>query len=447
MSRHARTLEKDYSIPSVGLAGSNIVGYATGYDFIYNNGMPVRYVALPFPVAGQPKSVHHQYIFEGKDQVSGKPTMQAIIDALTRPLTDKEKIKGAPPEAAPEPRLLPPDTEENLQRLFKDKDWTDYYPVVLPTEERVTRMLRGTSHKPDQVIKTITWPGGARPLTVEKAAVCAVMADARPEYFPVILALATQVPFGNSTTSMANMIVVNGPIRKAIGMNSGGHALGPYNEANSVIGRTLTLMSKTAGGLHNRVTAWSSLGSTIQYNNLCIAENEEELPAGWDPLHVSNGYKPADNVVTVGIGWSYISSVGSVQQNYPPQMLMRDYMRSLSANGSGATILMDPTVAALLKNAHGFQSKAALSEWLSQNIEKTAASFWGNAVVASMAEPLALQGLEPQATWKKLPGDAIIKPFSNPKAINIVVVGGKTQSTWFATDFRVGRGISIDDWK
>ena len=206
-------------------------------------------------------------------------------------------------------------------------------------------------------------------------------------------------------------------------------------------------MSKTAGGLHNRVTAWSSLGSTIQYNNLCIAENEEELPAGWDPLHVVNGYKPGDNVVTVGIGWSYISSTGSVQQSYPPQMLMRDYMRSLSANGSGATILMDPTVAALLKDAHGFKTKAALGEWLSQNIEKTAASFWGNAVVASMAEPLAIQGLEPYASWKKLPADAVIKPFINSKGINVVVVGGKTQSTWFATDFRVGRGVLIDEWK
>jgi hypothetical protein len=104
-----------------GVAGANIVGYATGYDFLYSNGMPIRYIALPFPVAGQPKPVHHKYIFEGKDQVSGKPVMQAIIDALTNPPTEKEKIRGMPPEAAQEPRLLPPDTEDNLQRLFKDK--------------------------------------------------------------------------------------------------------------------------------------------------------------------------------------------------------------------------------------------------------------------------------------------------------------------------------------
>jgi hypothetical protein len=284
-------------------------------------------------------------------------------------------------------------------------------------------------------------------LTVEKAAICAVMAGAKPEYFPLILALATYVPYGNSTTSMANMIVVNGPIRRQLNMNSGGHALGPYNEANAVIGRTFTLMSKTAGGLHNRVTTWSSLGSNLQYNNLCFAENEEDLPEGWNPLHVQMGFKPTDNVVTVGTGWSYISSVGSVQHLYPPQMLMRDYMKSLSAQGSGATILMDPTVAGLLKDVHGFKTKSMLAQWLSQNVEKTAASYWGNAVVASMSAALASQGLEPYATWKQLPPDALIKPFNNPQGIQVVVVGGKTQSTWFATDFRLGRGALIDTWK
>ena len=445
MSRHARTLEQ-YGIPTVAIAGANIVGYATGYDFLYTNGCPIRYAALPFPVAGQPQSVLSQYI-DGKDPVSGKPVMVAVVDALTKPLTDGEKIKGSPPEAIPEPRLLAPDTEENLQRLFKDKGWTDYYPVVLPTEEKVAGMLEGTSHNPGEVVKTVNWPGGARPLTVEKAAVCAVMAGARPEYFPVILALATTVPFGNSTTSMANMILVNGPVRLQLNMNSGGNALGPYNEANAVIGRTLTLMSKTAGGLRNRETTWSSLGSNFQYNNLCFAENEEELPEGWDPLHVQMGFKPTDNVVTVGTGWSAISSVGSVQHEYPAQMLMRDYMKSLSALGSSATLVMDPTVAGLLKNAHGFQTKESLAQWLSQNVEKTVSSYWGNAVVASISEALALQGLEPYKTWKQLPADAVIKPFNNPRGIQVVVVGGKSQSTWFATDFRMGRGVLIDDWK
>jgi hypothetical protein len=447
VSRHARTLEKDYSIPTVAAASANIVSFAVGHDRSYTNGMPIRYVAFPFPVAGQPKAVHRQYVFDGADHISGKPLMQAVVEALTLPLTDEEKYAGMPPEVAPEPRLLPPDSADNLQRYFKDRDWTDYYPVILPTEEKVAAMLRGTSRQPDEVIKTIGWPGGDRPLTVEKAAICAVMAGARPEHFPLILAVATQAPFGNSTTSMSNMIVVNGPIRDELGMNSGGNALGPHNEANAVIGRAFTLMSKTVGGLHNRKTTWSSLGSNFQYNNLCFAENEEELPEGWDPLHVQMGYQPGDSIVSVGTGWSFISSVGSVQHMYPAQLLMRDYMKSLSGLGSAAAILMDPTVAGLLRESHGFTTKDRLSEWLARNIEKTAASFWGNAVAASISEPLALQGLEPYAAWRKLPGDTLIKPFSNPQGIRVIVVGGKSQSTWFATDFRFGRGIRVDAWR
>ena len=99
MSRHSKTLESQYKIPTVAGAASNIVKYAMGYDFKYMNGMPIRYVGFPFPVAGQPQSVHHQYIFEGKDQVSGKPMMQAIIDGFTKPLTETEKYQGPAPEA------------------------------------------------------------------------------------------------------------------------------------------------------------------------------------------------------------------------------------------------------------------------------------------------------------------------------------------------------------
>ena len=371
--------------------------------------------------------------------------MPTIVEALTKPLTDKEKISGDPPEAKQEPRLLPPDTENNLQRLFKEKDWTDYLPVTLPTETRVAAMLKGTSHKPDEIVMTINWPGGSRPMTVEKVAVCAVMAGASPEYFPLILALSTAVPFGNSTTSMANMIVVNGPIRNELKMNYGGNAMGPHNEVNATVGRTFTLLSKTAGGLHAGKTTWSSLGSNLQYNNLCIAENEEALPEGWLPLHVQMGNKPTDSVVTVGTGWSYISSVGEVQISYPAQMLIRDYMRALSGQG-GATIVMDPTVAALLRDTQGFKTKSELSQWLADNVEKTVASFFGNGVIATFSASLAFQGLEPYSTWMKLPPETLVKPF-NARQIQVLVVGGEIQTTWFVTDFRLGRGVLIDSWK
>ena len=210
-------------------------------------------------------------------------------------------------------------------------------------------------------------------------------------------------------------------------------------------------MSKTAGNLHAGKTTFSYLGSNIQYNNLCIAENEEALPAGWDPVHVQRGFKPTDSVVTVGTGWSYISSVGEVQRGYPPQYLIRDYMRSLS--GMGATIIMDPAVAALLKDAQGFNTKADLGKWLADNVEKTVASYWGNGVVSTMNTSMAIQGLDNPSlsalskSYKQVKEapDTMTKPFQ-AGGINIVVAGAG-QTTWFVTDFRVGRGTSVDAWK
>jgi hypothetical protein len=445
VSRESGEIEQKYRIPTVSLAGSNVVWFGIGANMTYNTGQPLRYVGVPFPFSGQPRSVLKGYI-EGKDTVSGRPMMQAIVDGLTKPLTPEEKMSGTPAEAVVEPRLLAADTEDNLQRLFKEKCWTDYNPVIIPTEERVAAMLKGTSHKPDEIVKSAAGTFGTRrPFTVEKVAVLAVMAGAKPEYFPVILALSSMVPYQDSTTSIAQMVVVNGPIRKEIDMNSGLGALGPDNEANSVIGRSKTLIHKVIQGYDEGITGFASLSNPLRYDNLCFAEAEEALPRGWDPLHVQMGHKPTDSVVTMFTGWNFINSTGWVEQHYAPQMLMRDYMASLS--GMSATLIMDPSVAELLSSVQGFTTKAALGEWLSQNVEKSVQSYWGNSIVSSMIGPLGAQGLEPYASWRKLPNDAMIKPFTNPRGIHTVVAGGKTASVWFATDFMPEKSVSIDAWR
>jgi hypothetical protein len=445
VSRETGEIEQKYHIPTVAAAGSNVISFGIGANMTYNTGMPIRYIGVPFPFSGQPRSVLKRYI-EGKDTVSGKPMMQAIIDGLTKPLTDQEKLSGPAPDAPPpEPRLLPPDTQDNLQRLFRNRGWTDYNPVILPTPERVAAMLKGTSHPPDEIVKSAAGTFGTRrPFTVEKVATLAVMAGAKPEYLPVILALSSRVPYQDSTTSIANMVVVNGPIRKKIGMNCGMGALGPDNQANSVIGRSMTLIHKVIQGYQEGVTGFASLSNPLRYDNLCMAENEEDLPEGWLPLHVQMGYKPTDSVVTIFTGWNFINSTGWVEQHYAPQLLMRDYMSSLT--GMSATLIMDPSVAELLSGVQGFKTKAMLGEWLSQNVEKTAESYWGNAIVSSMLAPLARQGLNPYADWLNLPGKTLIKPFANPRNIHAVVVGGNTASVWFATDFMPDRGTSIDAW-
>jgi hypothetical protein len=413
-----------------------------------NLGMPgLRIQYFRGPVWGKTNEQIRKQVIEGNNPITGKPVMQELVEKLTKPLTAEEKKTGEVRQDTGPPTYT--GTPDELQKLFLENRYTDFLPVVLPTEDKVNEMLKATSHEPDEVLGKMnpgSEAGDTWSYTVRVAAINAVMAGAKPEYFPTILAAAAQAPsFGNSTSSMANMIVVNGPIRKQLGMNAGTDAMGPFSEANSVIGRAFTLAGKLLGNLRIGAGAYSTLGSSLQYNNVCFAENEEELPQGWEPLSVEQGFRRTDNVINIGIGWSYISSVGEAQRSHPPQMLIGDYMRSLA--GSGATIVVDPTVARLLKDVYGFKTKAELSQWLSNYVEVTAATFWGNGVNASATSPLAFQGLEPYATWLKLPPDTRIKPFTNPKAIQVVVAGGGIQTTWFVTDFRFSRGILIDEWK
>src|SRR6266542_5914465 len=203
------------------------------------NGAPrMRQVYVPHPVIGKTAEELRAYV-DGNDPKSGRPVMQEVVEGLTGALAD-EDLKGLTFERTT-PRLADPASEEDLHQLFLESGWTDQLPIVLPTEERVAEMLRHTSHQPDEAFGHMRatqfreyWE-----YTVEKVAVNAVMAGARPENFPVILAIAAAgvSARGSSTSSMASMAVVNGPIRNEIGMNAGTGALGPYNHANATIGR------------------------------------------------------------------------------------------------------------------------------------------------------------------------------------------------------------------
>ena len=390
----------------------------------------------PIPFTGLSEERLKNYLKAGKDNVTGKPIMNAIIDALTIPLTKAETN----PETPPESRLLKPDTEENLRRLFKDKGWTDFNPIILPTEEKVADMLEGTSHDPDELVKKEAGTfGTSRPFTVEKVAIIAVMAGAKPEYLPVILALSSQVPYVDSTTSSSRMVLINGPIREEIGVNSGIGALGPNAEANSIIGRSMVLIHKIIQGYKEGESGFSSLSNPLLYNNITIGENEENLPEGWKPFHVQMGFKPEESTLTVFFGWNFVNCSGSVVEHYAPQLLMRDFTTVLAATGA-ATLIMDPSVADLLKNTQGFKTKEAFAEWLSKNAEIPAGMYWANSIVSGMKGPGDINS-------KKASNETMIKHLGNPKMINTVVVGGETASVWFIADFMPGRPVSIDVWR
>jgi hypothetical protein len=406
-----------------------------------------RFTFVPHPITGTPAETCRKYL-EGNDPVTGKPVLEEIIGALTNPLSAEDTKKGF--IERPTPRLVPPDTENNLHRLFLENKWTDGLPIVLPTEARVVEMLKGTSHKPDELVGKMqpSFPHEAWSYTVERVAVNAVMAGAKPEHFPVILALASTgvAALSTSTTSFATMVVVNGPIRNEIKMNTGIGALGPFNYANSVIGRTWTLMSiNLDAGAKIGETYMGSQGNNLNYNNLCVPENEEELPEGWKPFHAQKGYKPTDSVVSTFSGWGMTHPDQSFGKPFFEQI---PFWLKFISPFSPAMLLLDPTIIKQLKEREGFDSKEKLIDWIYNNTKVTVGDWLDNYyAVQNFTLPAARRGVEPFASWMNLPRDSKIPQIASPSKISILSVGGGTNFFWQAGDFGYISSASVDKWR
>jgi hypothetical protein len=413
------------------------------------HGLPLRFSFTPHPVVGMPGPVLRQYI-EGKDPATDRPVIEEVIDALTKPVNGEENASDFVEVSHTGSRqvLLEPDTEDNLQRLFFERGWTDGLPIVLPTEERVARMLTGTSHARDEVVGEVFLFDTKEHVkfTVEMVAIIAVMAGARPEHLPVILATAstTHPSIQPSTTPFCCMLLVNGPIRKEIGMNSGIGAFSPRNLANSVIGRAWTLLTINWGYTRLKKTFWSSQGNNFAYNNMCCAENEER--SVWEPFHVQKGFRPDESVVSVFRGWSLLNNGGgAARRSHGEEMILQ--MKALPALFSAATLILDPLVARSLKENEGFLTKLDYSRWLSDNVKIPVGQFWKTDLIDMLMAPLAQQGVEPYATWKRLPDDALIAPYNKPEQINIIVIGGETSPLWKTADFAHTVSAPIDKWR
>ncbi len=192
--------------------------------------------------------------------------------------------------------------DEDAVEACYSRGWTDGLPVVPPTPERVLRMLGGTRRDKDEVVAIV--PPDLVECTVEKVAINAVMAGCLPEYLPVVLAAVAAACTDTfnihgllaTTMSVGPMIVVNGPIRRRIGMNSGINAMGQGNRANASIGRALQLVVRNVGGGRPGGVDRATLGQPGKYT-FCFAENEEDSP--WEPLSVERGIAPGVSAVTL----------------------------------------------------------------------------------------------------------------------------------------------------
>lgn len=443
VSTHAITLETRYGVPAVALHTDKFIKVAQSVTRMAG----LRQAALVFvpqPVMGKSEADLRAYV-EGNDPHSGRPVMQEIVEALTQALPASSETEGGHERSTP--RFVEPDSEENLRALFERNHWTDYLPIVLPTEERVEEMLAGTKRSADEVVGLMqpTANRGAWEYTVEKVAVNAVMAGARPEYLPVILALAsTGVSARGSTSSSASaMSVMNGPIRHEIGMNCGIGAMGPYNHANATIGRAYGLLSQNLqGGSVPGETFMGSIGNNYTYNNITFAENEERSP--WEPLHVQKGFAPDSSTVTVFHGCRSTTFGLGLREKY-----WREHVKDMLLGTDAITapvLLLDPIAARQFIDRGGFDTKVKLIRWLHETAEMPAGRYWDLQLVQNYVYTRATFGESPKARYLESATDAPVRMFEE-NDIHVVVVGGEANGYWQMMGARHMATVSIDDWR
>ncbi len=234
--------------------------------------------------------------------------------------------------------------EDDIEAMF-DRGFSDGMPVVPPTEARVLRMLEGTSRSPGEPVAVV--PPDLVDCTVEKVAINAVMAGCKPEYLPVVLSaveaactdefnmhglLATTMPVGP-------VLIVNGPIRHEINMNSGLNLLGQGNRANSTIGRALQLVIRNVGGGKPGGVDRATQGSPSKIG-LCFAEDEEG--SAFDTFAESRGFSRDVSVVTLFPGEG--PRLMFDQKSRSPESLTKHFAEMLRANVSPRMVMQMETV-------------------------------------------------------------------------------------------------------
>ena len=279
--------------------------------------------------------------------------------------------------------------------LCYEKGWTDGLPVVPPEQSLVEAMLAMEGRPPETVLAK--HPATGNECSVLAAAVNAVMAGCRPEYFPVVVAAleAANEPAYNfhastaSTGGAAPLLIVSGPAVAELGMNAAAGVFGPGNRANATIGRTLRLIILNVFQMVPGISDQSTQGHPGKYS-FCIAERAERCP--WPPLHVEQGYGADVSSVTVfaGAGFCNVENHGG---NTPQAILdcVADSMASLGAISIGqSAVVLSPEHADIVASTGWTRAQAA--DYLFQRARRTVAAM--RAVAKFVPREHRLQGRE-----------------------------------------------------
>jgi hypothetical protein len=370
-----------------------------------------------------------------------------VVDALTRPLTAEEakpKQKGKDAIASSF-RVTGSSYEAALDavtQLYMEKQMSDGLPVVPPTRQAVDWMLSGTSRRRDEVIGTL--PPRKGTVTIGKIAINAVMAGARPEYLPAIIAAVEGLAdphfdgtwWRMSTSSSFPAIVVSGPLGQELKMNSGMGLIGYGFRANATIGRAVQLATLNIGQTWPDVNDMAGTGRMNSYTFWTFAEDPE---SPWESYSVEKGNKPEDSVVMTAVAPAGTMSLigGGAVAPWTEQGILDGIIRQISSvRGttpvwSGTwTVVMHPECARRLKDKS--MSKRDVQKYLWEEsrvpVEKIDPRIT-KAINEALDAGEFLPEVVPMFREALKPGGKV-PVVQTPQHIDIIVAGGTAGYTW-----------------
>ena len=338
-------------IPSVLIAAPGFMDQAR-YTAL-NNGVPVMRVAL-YPGAFATQTA------EELVRNTREILWPQIVDALTEPISDKERSDGASGSKGDIRDDAFYGTIDEINEYFTDMELSDGLPIVPPTYEKVESFLKYTDMSWDETVAVL--PVAHRNTTVWHVAVNAVMAGCRPEYMPILIALTKGLgdPEFRRTLASTHAWIpycwLNGPVARQLGIDSG---QGQINEAANVsIGRFMNLALMNLCGYYVKQDRMGSFGYPMSW---CMAEDEEAcLRVGWKPYHVREGFGLNESTITLSstLLWGNNMAPSTTDPQKIMELMAWDISeRSQFALGSGRqftfrTVLMTEPVAAILSEKY-----------------------------------------------------------------------------------------------
>ena len=226
--------------------------------------------------------------------------LDVTVDEVIRNLTEQPPAAQALQEPAPG-EVLFEGTFEEVNRLFLENGWTDGLPIVPPTMDKIEEFLAFTDRQPQEVLGKIL-PDN-REATIWNVAVNGVMAGCRPEYMPILVALAEAmadprygVEHSGNTPGAETLIVLNGSLIKELNFNYEQGALRDGFQPNTSIGRFWRLYLRNVAGFLLHGNDKGTFGNTWR---VVMAENEDAIhDMGWTTLGEDAGAAKGENAIT-----------------------------------------------------------------------------------------------------------------------------------------------------